>query len=383
MKESYAAGGSEDRSPLRRLIAVAAAVFTGLALVLFLVSSLFGGFRMNTPLGLLSCRDPARLLLLTLAGLLLWTVLDSGRGEDVPPEERKKSERNSSAGPVSVFLLVTFLLWVRFVYRAYEPCFGGRPVSYDLLRLVHALFLFSGLTALAGWKRMSGSGREIAAFFAALFLALSPLRFYVSSFVVTGFAMLAVFLVFQSPIEVWLRRVCGGRTWLGCVIALAVLIGGASHFTGLGWAGNRLQEHFFQRVAPGLSVWLLPLGGWNLWCFRAGPSPGWRLSLALGLWGLVLSGSRGEVGALGALLMLPLVSALMEQGVSFLWKWPLGRTVFGRNVMVLCLLGVLLGLVRDGLDRGIRSPYTPRSEASVPGEDLDRHEGAAPEESLL
>lgn len=324
------------------------AAVTGFFLLLFLVSSLFGGFKMETPLGALSCRHAGRLLLWTLAGALAWTGLNRSR-TDVAP-----SSLFSRGGAAILLLITTLLLWVRFLYRSYEPAFGHRPVPTVPFVSMHLLFLFSGLAALGVWRQLRRSEEESGAFFAAFFIAASPLWFHVSAPVIAGYAALAIAWWLAPYIELAaVRR-------RGLIFASAILPVLAIFLKNWGWAGKRLEEQFVLRAAPGFTGWMVLLGLAGWWFTRRLRRPWMSAALLTFSWGVVLGGARGEAGFLGAVLMLPLLAGLMAAGVRWLLlATPLGRGVLSRNVIMACLVGLVLGLVRDGLDRGIRSPFAP------------------------
>ncbi|MBU1909257.1 MAG: hypothetical protein KJ726_04340 [Verrucomicrobia bacterium] len=336
-------------------------VVTGSFLLLFLVSSLFGGFKMQTPLGSLSCRHAGRLLLWTLAGALAWTGTAAGlrcfQSAPRPTGTMASKPLFSRAGAASLLLTTTLLLWARFLYRSYEPAFGGRPVPTVPFLSTHLLFLFSGLAALGAWQRLRRTEEESGAIFAALFIATSPLWFHVSMPVIAGYAALALgwwvapFLLKIEP-AVFRRR---GLLFLSVILPALVVA-----WRSWGWAGKRLEEQFALRAAPGFTGWMILVGLVGWWATRRADRPWMRPALLLLSWGLVLGGARGEAGFLGALLMMSAFAGLMAAGIGWLLSaTPLGRGTLGRNVIMVCLAAILLGLVRDGLDRGIRSPFAP------------------------
>lgn len=328
---------------IRSGVRSALVVLTGAFLLLFLVSSLFGGFQMATPLGMLSCRHPGRLLLWTLAGALACTA--AGRRREGPVDEITLFGRAGAAGLV---LTATILLWVRFLYRSYEPAFGHRPVPTVPFLSTHLLFLFSGLAALGAWRQLRRSEDERAAVFAALFLAVSPLWFHVSTPVLAGYAVLAA--------AWWAAPALNKLTkWVFASALLPMTAVALKHW---GWAGKRLEDQFVSCAAPGYTGWIVLAGLAGWWFTRSTRRPWLRAALLTFSWGAVLGGARGEAGFLGAVLLLPLLAGLMTAGITALLK-AAGRDPLPRNVILACLLGVLLGLVRDGLDLGIRSPYAP------------------------
>jgi hypothetical protein len=331
---------------------------TGFLLLLFLVSSLFGGFKMATPLGSLSCRHPGRLLLWTLAGALAWTATRAGLrhspSDPCPDGPSEPGPLFSHAGAVSLLLTTILLLWVRFLYRAYEPAFGGRPVPTVPFLSMHLLFLFSGLAALGAWRQLRRSEEEFGALFAALFMATSPLWFHVSTPVIAGYTAMAFAWWAAPSIE---RAVFRRR---GLMFASAILPMLAVAWKSWGWAGKRLEEQFVLRAAPGFTGWMILVGLAGWWITRRTDRPWMRPALWLLSWGLVLGGARGEAGFLGALLMVSAFAGLMAAGLGWLLSATRpGRETLGRNVILVCLVGILLGLVRDGLDRSIRSPFAP------------------------
>ncbi|HOW97259.1 MAG TPA: hypothetical protein P5567_05055 [Kiritimatiellia bacterium] len=330
---------------LRQIAAGLLAAATGILLLLFLVSSLYGGFKMATPLGSLSCRHPGPLLLWTALCAGVWALMSrpATRGEDdaAPPFSR--------AGAIGLLLAATALLWLRFLYRSYEPVFGHRPVPTVPFLFTHLLFLFSGLAALGVWRQLRRTEAEPAALFAALFTALSPLWFHVSAPVVAGYAAIAL-LWWGAP---RLERAPG---WL---LATALIPVAAAVLRHWGWAGNRLTDQF-AAAAPGLCAWLLlpGLAGW--WFSRRTRRPWMRAALLACAWSVVCAGARGEAGSLGAVLGLPLIASLLAVGGGWLLSAvPAERGWLARNVIMICLAGILLGMVRDGLDRSIRSPFAP------------------------
>ncbi len=336
----------ENSTVIRRLrsgVRGSLAALTGVFLLLFLVSSLFGGFQMATPLGILSCRHPGRLLLWTFAGALACTA--AGHRREGPVDEIPLFGRAGAAGLV---LTATILLWVRFLYRSYEPAFGHRPVPTVPFLSTHLLFLFSGLAALGAWHRLRRSEDERAAAFAALFLAVSPLWFHVSTPVVAAYAVLAA-AWWAAPALNQLTK------WVFASALVPVATVALKHW---GWAGKRLQDQFVSCAAPGYTGWIVLAGLAGWWFTRSTRRPWLRAALLTFSWGAVLGGARGEAGFLGAVLLLPLLAGLMAAGIHAILK-AAGRDPLPRNVILACLFGILLGLLRDGLDLGIRSPYAP------------------------
>ena len=322
------------------------AAATGILLLLFLVSSLYGGFKMATPLGALSCRHAGPLLLWAAAAAVAGTLVSRAakRAED------DRAPLFSGAGAAGLLLTATVLLWLRFLYRSYEPVFGHRPVPTVPFFSTHLLFLFSGLAAFGAWRRLRRTETETAALFAALSTALSPLWFHVSAPVVAGYAVIAL-LWWTAPR--WERA----PAWLYATALVPIAVSSLRHW---GWAGKRLADQFSGAAAPGLSAWLVLLGLAGWWFTRPTRRPWMRAATLACAWGAAWAGARGEAGFLGGLLALPLLAGLMAAGIRWLESIvPAGRGTLARNVVLVGLAGILLGLLRDGLDRSIRSPFAP------------------------
>ena len=331
---------------LRAALAGGAGAATGLILVLFLISALFGGFQWATPWGLLSCRRPDRLMLwaLLLAGLWQWLRQPGATSANVTADLPHRTMSGL------LLLLFSAAIWLRFLYRAYEPCLFGRTTPTVAFVTIHLLFLFSTLAGWAAWRKLAATEGEFGAWIAGLFSVASPLWFHISWPMIAGYA--AISLAWLAPV----RRLSKGGGWLplsGLIPLLLILL------TRSGWAGKRWTDYLLSHAAPGLMIWpaVLGLAAWAL--TRRKERPWLAPVTGLAWWGLILGGARNELGLVGALLLVPLLAGLVAMALERLAG---ARPLPWRNVVMLCAAGLLMAYARNGLGRGIRSPFAPSPE---------------------
>lgn len=346
--------------------------------VLFLFSSTYHGFQLATPLGVLRCREAYKLLWDAVLFWAVWTGLcrlcgclegrDTAESALSPRQELSPHEERW----VTAFITVlNFLLWLRFLYRTYERYLLGLS---DRLTIpfwhIHLLFAAVAVGSLCLWHGLRRSHGAMAGFVGSVVFALSPMAFYVSDTMVFGYVLLvAGWLALSGAVRLPLTRAVrfalGAAALLGIVLTIGYL-----HRTGRGWGVGRLYTQFVTRSAPGLTGILAAVGlaGWML--FRGETCALLRAALVPAAGGLALAGSRQVVGDVGALLLLPAAAVLTGMGVDLLFNRALfARRVLSRNVLVILLAGVLFGVAKDGIDRGIRPPaYVAR-----PGEQAAVH----------
>ena len=357
------------------LQAIPAALAGGFA-VLFLFSNTYGGFALETPFGLLQCREPWQLLCESLlfwaiwSGVAWWRCRASGAASAAPHELPAPLGGGGSRAVPVLLALLTGSLWLRALYRSYaHVLLAHAPHPSVPFWECHLLFAAALIGALLLWSRLRRSDGALAAAFGATLFALSPTAFYVSRSMAAGYAVLALALLAAAarPERVG-SEVCAplnfrasSRRWvplqlgLGLLAALALI--GLLHANGLGWAGARVWTHFMERCLPGLSGILAAAAVAGALIWRSAPGNFMRWALGLSSLGIALAGMRESVGDLGALLLLPLAVLLAMRGVGLLWRRSLlGRTVLGRNILVVLLIGILLGITRNGTNRDINRP---------------------------
>lgn len=352
--------------------ASAAAAFAAVVFAtVFIFSSLSGGFFVEAPWGEISCRNPIHLLLEAVGAWLAWALLRRLCGRLAarpppagPPRETALTSAESVFVPIMLVGFV-FLLWLRFLYRSYEDYLLHR---HDFIwpfwhAHVVSLAMLAGVVVL--WYRLRRTDGAFAALAGSCLFLFSPLAFDLTAPVTYAFAAMTV---------VWLVTSLAGagalpvRVKVGALAVAPVLMGAIVAWldaTGRGWGAGRVTDHFMLQSAPGL-LWILVVAGvfgwFNARRVRRDVLPG---AAALGLLGVVLAGARAGTGDVGGVLMIPLVVTLASLGARWLWRETIfSRSVFGRNVLVLLLLGVILGVGKRGLDRGVKPPSdTPERKA--------------------
>lgn len=338
-----------------RALAGAVALVSTLFAVVFLVSAAYGGFRVQTPFGLISCTEPSRLLGLTAVLLLAWALV------------RRRGEGEWAAVPLSgqearwvpVFLLIlSGLLWLRFLYRSYERYLLGLSPQPLPFWQTHLIFASVAPACLFFWHDVRRRGGNLAALTGAVMLAFAPCAFYVSRTTAVAFlAALAAWVV----LTILLRAAPSKKTacsWGLAALAIVAVGVVVLHRTEWGWGGNRVWDQILGRAAPGLTGWLAVAGLTSL-LLGMQTEGVLRAALVLAPFGLALAGARGAGGEVGAVLLAPLAAVLSATGVAFLLdKTAAGRTAFGRNILVLLLAGILLGVAKQGIDHGVWPPGT-------------------------
>lgn len=355
-------------------LAAAAAVLAGVFAVLFVFSSAVRGFQLETPCGVLHCREAIKLLWNALVCWGVWTGLTALRERLGAGTSRTAPARIDplSTGETRwmAFLLVVanVLVWVRFMYRSYARYVVGTAhhptIPFGQIHLLSASALVASLFL---WGRLRKTEGAVAAFTASALFALSPMAFYVSDTMAAGYALLAAGWILLSLAPPW--KPSAGASALAAAACLAFLaaLGWWLHDAGLGWGGARVWTQLTTRTLPDL-WWVPAIVGLAVVLWPGGRASGvLRAAVWPALVGLVFAGSREVAGDIGALLLLPAGATLAGAGTAFLFNAsPLSRTALGRNVVVLLVVGMFLGAAKTGVDRGARAPgYVPKSELSA------------------
>ncbi len=343
------------------------ALFTTVSALLFIVASFWGGFRIDFPSWTLSVSNPVRPLVIAVVLGGIYEMLDrrQRRAGAVTVLSRASvsgvdEQRYRPQG--GVILFVSVLIGVRFAFKTYEPYLMGKGDGFALMALVP--FMVAG-AALGAWRadlraRRGGAGK--VAWFPVLLWALFPLAFPLHP-ATTLACLVAAFVLPASP-GVWnpgpRRMACIGG---GCVL-LAVLVIVSLHNLGFGWAGKHVLVAMADRV-PFPAVWLLLCVFGLLSILRL--QSGFRLSAHRAGWlalpGLALAGTRGVWGDAGVILLLPLVSVLLMAALAEIDRRLEAASMhFARNIMLLCLAGMLSGFLGLNLRRGVQASPTVREQ---------------------
>ncbi len=353
--------GNWVRPLLHAGLFLAAIVAVSMA-ILFLFSSAFSGFVVQTPGGLIKCRDPLNLLGWMLLAWLAWLILRNLSLRLWPVSSPVPEYSAPSPGELKCItgslVLLTFLYWLRSLYRTYERYLLKLS---DHLSIPwwqsHLLYVAVLIGVLFVWYQIRHSGGVAAGIVAALLLTVSPTSFYVSRNMVVGFVLLI--LIWISVSAAMPAGKSGKRyvlIWLILVMA-AIALAAGFHAWGPGWGLRRCYTQLLSRSLPGL-LWIPALAGLVSVFTRAGNNPAMvRAALLMIPLGLALAGTRAELGDLGTLLLLPAGVVLPALGIHFLRvKSIMGRTVLGRNLIVIVMVGILFGVLKSGIDRSIRPP---------------------------
>ena len=325
---------------------------------LFLASSACGGFRFDTPLGRLGCSKPHNLFWYALALFVLWSVV-SARVVKRDAEGRPPVPPPGGTAISAIMLgLVLVFLWGRSLYWSYESFLLSHSEKIVTpLWESHVVYLLTAAGSFYLWDRLRHAAGLLAGFVGALLFAFSPAFGYVSARMAIAHAVLIVVWVTRTEIFLHAPRPIRAR-WLWPSALIAILgVSFLLYWYEHGLAGGRIIDRFSVRVLPGVAG-VLALAG-LVRCVRkpgkAGPLPA-ALVLPTAV-GLALSAGRHEVGDVGALLMIPMACTLAGLGASALWRsrW-VARCVLARNLFLLLLLGVLLGLAHEVSERHVWAP---------------------------
>lgn len=328
---------------------VLSAMVAVIAVLMFIVVSFWGGFRVYFPFFTLSVTDPVRpfVVALVFGGLYEWLAhvwRSAGLAEDKAPIATP-ADAPPYRSQGRIILLVAALIGLRFVFKTYEPSLMGRNDGYALM--VWVPLMVSG-AALGAWRTALCAHRAAAGasgWFPVLFWILFPLA--VPLHPLTALVFWVAAIVQPAAPGGWnpgRRRFA--QIW-GGVALLTVLVIVVLHSAGFGWAGKRVLAAISERT-PLPVVWLL-LCAFGMYAIRR-LMPGLRLMVHrtgwLALLGIALAGARGAWGEAGVVLLLPLVAILLLAALLEIERRLEAVSMcFLHNILRLCLAGMLFGFI--------------------------------------
>jgi hypothetical protein len=350
-------------------------------LLLFLVSAFLGGFRIDFGSTVLSCRTPERPLVLAIISGLLVAWMD--RRKDLQVKEERQTLSLAGwwcVGAVSALTL--FLLWSRSGYLSYYRLLVRlNDYIYPHLWLSTALYMAVGLGVLGLWVASRKAKQAVASMVALALFLFSPLGFYMSRSIVVAYGVAVVFWLSMN----WLldRRHGFPKTWILMVGLLPVVAATicAMHVYGSGWAFSRISDRCSERLVVMPMVGVLAIIGMAGGFARRGRVPGFKGASVLALvGGCTLAGSRGELGDVGAVALVPLFVILVGQGAELITgnRW-VARNAILRNIALIAIIGMIIGTAKHNLETTICPPgYRYENSSTDLSKDVAEQKPASP-----
>lgn len=355
----------------RRLSGALCAMVSAASALVFIAVSFWGGFRIDFPGQTVSVTNPVIPLVMALALSAVYELLARRqRREDrmaSPPPPAASGGETGFPRYGGWIILIATLLGVRFAYQTYEPFLMGKSSEFALM--AWAPLMVAG-AAVGAWRSSCCARRSPAAarvaWFPVLLWVLAPLAFPIHP-VTTIACWIAAFVQPAFPHAGKPAKWRAGTVWAAVAVmtllllVLLVLLG----TVGPGWAGKRAVATISDSLSRGGPLFFavgLPVVIFTPSVFRqAAHRAAW-----LALPGFALAGTRGVWGIAGVVLLLPLGAVLLMAALADIdRRLEAAYMCFARNIIQLCLAGLIFGFIGSNLTRRVRGPVTVDAKPGI------------------
>lgn len=333
-----------------------AAALCLLGIIMFLASSVLGGFRIDLGFVVLSCRVAEKPLLLAVITGLILAWLDRKEGAPLETLPQRVSRPEWIAAGVTTLITLIFI-WSRAGYLSYYRLLVRlNDYVYPPLWLNTIMHLVVGAGSAAIWLSLKKTSKPVASIVTLALFSISHLAFYLGKNITLAYGlMISSWILLNWRLK---KPLTIQRHWLLIAGMASLTIILLVTYYGPGWSLERLYHHWNSRFAVMPVFWVVTATGCIQALKQKGAIDGLQGAAALALAaGLPLAGTPGELGDSGAVFLVPIIVVLAAEGAQLIANNRFtARSPALRNVCIIAIIGMVIGTARLNLAKTVCPP---------------------------